>query len=341
MFSSKFNKSRAFPVANESFPDADIKFCRENNFVHLSAKISALVPVKNSYSLTLSVTPCGDFASFKSLRSGNPILTRNTNITIGMLQIDYSNGSFVPRAEKDSSFLFDEGDFNLYPLDKYDTGVVPVMGIYSNELDNNNSYPVPLALTIQGSIQGFRTAMVMIDDVSNSFDPSTRSYINTLDGTILAFRMVFTRAWTTLFFSALVMIITWTLPLMVFILSVTLLARGRAVEPPTIMFFVNLLFTLPVIRRAQPSIPKDPGCLSDVVSYFWAITLQTLSAILMLTNYIHKYRKPNVGVAPTAAERRDNKNINAILVAGDDAFDNNAMDQSDAQVADGGGDGGE
>ncbi|KAJ1564662.1 hypothetical protein HK405_014277 [Cladochytrium tenue] len=99
-------------------------------------------------------------------------------------------------------------------------------------------------------------------------------------------------------------------------MAITLLARGRAVEPPTIMVFVSLLFTLPTIRLAQPAVPKEAGCLSDVVSYFWAMTLMSFSAILMLTNYIHKYRAPNVQAPQTAAQKKDNRDINASLVVG-------------------------
>ncbi|KAI9340068.1 hypothetical protein DFJ73DRAFT_845966 [Zopfochytrium polystomum] len=320
LYSSKFNKSAAYPVPREYFPDADVKFCQEHNLVHLSAKVSAIMPLKNAFSLTLSVVPCGDFASFQSARSGNPILTQTMNLTV----------------EKDPVILFEEGDYNLYPLDMYDTGIVPITGVYKNVLDNNNSYPIPMALTMQGSIQGFHTKIALLEDASNTFNYATHSYVNTGDGTIIAFRLIFTRAWTTLFFAGLIMIITWTLPLMVFVLSVTLLARGRAVEPPTIMFFVNLLFTLPAIRRAQPSIPRDPGCLSDMVSFFWAITLQSISAILMLINYIHKYRQPNVGLAPTPMETGGNDDVNAVIVIGNDNLDNLAMNSSYSQLGEGG-----
>lgn len=77
---------------------------------------------------------------------------------------------------------------------------------------------------------------------------------------------------------------------MTLVLACSVWMRGRRVEPPTIGFVIGMLFALPSIRNIQPSIPGI-GITADVVGFLWNMFIVALSGVLLLLNYIFKYRK--------------------------------------------------
>jgi len=81
----------------------------------------------------------------------------------------------------------------------------------------------------------------------------------------------------------------WLLSITTFMLALTLCIRDRSVEPPTIVVATGLLFALPAIRNVQPGIPPI-GCTADTVSLFWNVALTAAAAMLLLCNYIVKYK---------------------------------------------------
>jgi Domain of unknown function (DUF4436) len=50
-----------------------------------------------------------------------------------------------------------------------------------------------------------------------------------------------------------------------------------------------LLFALPPVRNSQPNIPPI-GCVADLASFLWCMVLISLSLVLLIWNYIHKYK---------------------------------------------------
>ncbi|KAJ1535937.1 hypothetical protein HK405_015461, partial [Cladochytrium tenue] len=152
---SKFNTSAQYPVSATEFPSADEQLCRNYNFILIKAAVSSILAARSGYSLRISIEPCGDFADYAKQRAGTAPLTRNGNITIGQLQVDFEAGKgMVSGSGPDPVLRFKEGDYYLYPLDAYDTGVVPITGIYYNSTINSTIYSLPMALTFISTIQG-------------------------------------------------------------------------------------------------------------------------------------------------------------------------------------------
>nr|KAJ3400147.1 hypothetical protein HK105_004771 [Polyrhizophydium stewartii] len=98
------------------------------------------------------------------------------------------------------------------------------------------------------------------------------------------------RSWTTRLFSMMIVIIMWVLSLGVFVMAATLWLRGRKVEPPTIAVTGALLFALPSLRNSQPGAPII-GASIDVAGFMWNMLLVAVSSVLLLTNYIIKYKR--------------------------------------------------
>ena len=73
-------------------------------------------------------------------------------------------------------------------------------------------------------------------------------------------------------------------------LAVTLWLRKRKVEPPTIAVSAALLFALPAIRNTQPGVPVI-GCTADAVGFFWNMAITSIALLLLMWNYIIKYKK--------------------------------------------------
>ena len=96
----------------------------------------------------------------------------------------------------------------------------------------------------------------------------------------------------------MVTLIMWALSLIALTLTVTLWFRDRKVEPPTISITTALLFALPAVRNTQPGAPVI-GCTADVAGFFWNMALLSISAFLLMLNYIVKYQREKPLSLPT------------------------------------------
>lgn len=105
--------------------------------------------------------------------------------------------------------------------------------------DGNGTESVPVVAGFMGSLQNWKFAI----NVENSPDEQN-----------VSFR--FSRSVTTKFFSILIITILWCLSLATFVLALTLVLRGRRVEPPTMGYAAALLFAIPAVRNLQPGIPE-------------------------------------------------------------------------------------
>jgi hypothetical protein len=99
-----------------------------------------------------------------------------------------------------------------------------------------------------------------------------------------------TRSHTTILFSVFIALSMWILSLTTFILAFTLCYRQRKVEPPTIAVACALLFALPAIRNIQPGAPTI-GVTIDTVGFMWNMILVLSACVMLMWNYILKYKK--------------------------------------------------
>ncbi|KAJ3397729.1 hypothetical protein HDU92_004145 [Lobulomyces angularis] len=215
---------------------------------------------------------------FEFLISG-PTLT-NRGYLENAVTINFgSQSKLFPRAvqmqSQDLTFTFTEGDSNNYPLDEF-IDAFTISASYADIRVNNSNTPPPIVVEALGSLQGYTIEYGVAE--SEEIPYST------------GFALKLTRSNTTKFFSFLMILTMWCLSASVLLLAITLWMRDRKVEPPTIGVTTGLLFALPAIRNVQPGIPGI-GCTADVVGLFWNITMVAVASLLLLVNYIKKYKK--------------------------------------------------
>ncbi|KAL3894964.1 MAG: hypothetical protein SGCHY_004972 [Lobulomycetales sp.] len=198
----------------------------------------------------------------------------------------------------DVTYTISEGDTNRYPFDDYsDTFEI------SSRITANFS-ALPVVVGFIGSLQNWRFDIA----VENTMSESSQNV-----------RVGYQRSVTTKFFSLLIITVLWALSLSTFILALTLVLRGRRVEPPTMGFAAALLFAIPAVRNLQPGIPEI-GCTADVMGLFWNIGLTGVGALLLIVNYIVKYRGSGVnGSGSSAGSIRSNEEEVYIADLGDEA----------------------
>ncbi|KAJ3068469.1 hypothetical protein HK102_007165 [Quaeritorhiza haematococci] len=195
------------------------------------------------------------------------------------IKFDSQLRSFEPGAEvtsQDLTFAITTGDLNSYPFDSYtDEFFVSGLGpTVVNAAGQNVSDIVPIAFSIVGALQSWS---VELEVDGKTFEPNVRVIVR------------INRSFTTKFFSMFVVSVMWLLSLFVLTLAITVWTRGRKVEPPTIAFVTGMLFALPAVRNVQPGAPPI-GCTADVCGFFWNLFMVSLAALLLIANYIVKYK---------------------------------------------------
>jgi hypothetical protein len=150
------------------------------------------------------------------------------------------------------------GNLNHYPFDRFDTEIA----VYATVLIENTKPIIPVALSIVGAVQSFRTDLSV---GSSALSPSA-----------VKIKLTGFRSFTVQFFSLFIFACMWILGFVVFTLATTLWFRDRKVEPATIGVAGSLLFALPAIRNTQPGVPPI-GCTIDLVGFFWAMFLVIFS----------------------------------------------------------------
>ncbi|XJO72883.1 hypothetical protein BDV3_003947 [Batrachochytrium dendrobatidis] len=203
-------------------------------------------------------------------------LASDVLLIVGGKQTAMKQGSIIPSF--DIAIPIDVGQPNLYPFDKYKTYFD--IASYRNSFFNQS---VPLVAGIVGAVQSWTVAL----EIANAGGTSGIIIVDTF----------IERSWTTKFFSMIVVIIMWALSLSAFTLTITLWLRDRKVEPPTISITASLLFALPALRNSQPGAPVI-GSSVDVAGFMWNMVLVAVSCLLLIINYITKYKRDKVRSDP-------------------------------------------
>ncbi|KAI8914480.1 hypothetical protein EDD86DRAFT_87606 [Gorgonomyces haynaldii] len=192
---------------------------------------------------------------------------KKLNVTVGSQQFQIPANVPQTYFNAQMSVALGNGYPNNYPLDNYT--------IFTVLSAVNEDGPIRVGFSLPVAMQGWK--------IEGAIAPTSNPLAS-------VFAMTFHRSLTTILYSVLVNIIMWILSLAIFTLTVTLWFRDRKVEPPTIGITVGLLFALPAIRNTQPGAPVI-GCTADVAGFFWAMVLVSVSAFLLILNYIVKYRR--------------------------------------------------
>jgi hypothetical protein len=245
--------------------EMDSKF----NGVSIRANITSVDLNNQVFKSLFNFEPIGNVAVQFIEGKSDPIFHRPVNaITIILAGKMLSFPAYLPMAPTTIDIPISEGNINRYPFDNFITD----FQIYASTTGSANLTDIPVAFSVVGAIQSFRTKILITDDSGlNIFVKSTRSF-------------------TVMFFSLFILVSMYVLAFVVFTLAVTLWFRERTVEPATIGVAGSLLFALPAIRNTQPGVPPI-GCTLDLVGFFWCMFLVMVSTALLMINYILKYQR--------------------------------------------------
>lgn len=221
------------------------------------------------YTVHFELAATGNFSTFAG--SGLPNIPMTVIFDSAQTKTFNANAIMNPQ---DISFLFSTGDSNLYPFDFYTDSMN--LAVFGLETVNGSTQviSVPIAVSSFGALQSFTIATSETDgDEAGQLSISTSVK----------------RSATTIFFSAFIFVLSWILSSLGLCLAITLWTRGRKVEPPTIAVLVTMLFALPALRASQPGIPGI-GSMVDVVGFFYNEAMVGVAVVLLLANYIVKYK---------------------------------------------------
>ncbi|KAL2916760.1 hypothetical protein HK105_203539 [Polyrhizophydium stewartii] len=252
------------------------------NGLVLLGNVSSIDPTAPSVKVHFSAVPVGTMSTAsKNDDTGYNLLKESLRLMAGGQEFNLKGGAVVPAF--DVVVQIAEGGTNRYPFDSYTT--LMDVALYRGTSMNES---VPLAIALVGAVQSWAVRIEAAD-------------LQELAGLVF-FNLSLSRSWTTVLFSMLIIVTMWALSFCVFTLAVTLILRDRAVEPGTIAIAVALLFALPRLRDSQPNAPVVGGS-SDVAGFLWNMPLAAVSCILLIGNYIVKYKRekrlPKAPVEPT------------------------------------------
>ncbi|RKP39526.1 hypothetical protein BJ085DRAFT_30947 [Dimargaris cristalligena] len=236
----------------------------------------------------VEVTPHGSF------KQGYTELTTNITGYFGEKNVNFKAGKRMQSFDLKVPLM---GYPRLFPFDNYDT----LFEVYLKSGDKANEAPVPLHITIFGSVQtlDFHTAI-------------TRP--NPDDHTVL-FTIQTNRTAITVVFSIYIMTVMWCLAITISTLAFQIAVSRRQVPPGLLVSGVSMMFALPALRNAQPGIPSL-GCASDALAFFWCIIIVAFCAvnnILLSVVRVEKKRKPAPEPEPAPESPRTKKRNSLIF----------------------------
>jgi len=108
---------------------------------------------------------------------------------------------------------------------------------------------------------------------------------------IKGFKLVVQRADNVIVVSILIMVLMMSLAMSVLLMSLqALTAPGGKIDLLPLSLCVSLLFGLPALRNAQPSVPTL-GAFGDYLSFLWAEQLVAVSAVILIWTWLIQQRR--------------------------------------------------
>lgn len=237
----------------------------------------------------------------------------------------------------DFTFPFTQASLKNYPFDEY-MGAFDLVAYWV--WPNSTVQDIPIQVVLESDIPGFKFQVEWSDAVksftprqrnitsSNSTLPSDSTNKSTtpspngepanpnLDvaATYIVSRFWLKRSYVTIGFSLFIMTLNWCLSLVMMGLALQILVKKRDIPAPLLVPPCALLFALPSLRNTQPGAPPIGEAVCDILGLFWNMTLVALSAMIIITCYIVRWKPSmkdgNVAAgAPTAPVERHTKNM--------------------------------
>jgi uncharacterized protein DUF4436 len=168
------------------------------------------------------------------------------------------------------------GDANGYPLDSYSASLS--LDATAAPVATNQQSPAPAVtptlLAFRGSLSGYRVSAASLRTAP-------------VDLNLLSVEMKIKRSLATIAFAVLILVLQALVAVAAATLAVVVVRRRRRVEPPLLTWLAALLFALIPLRNAMPGAPPI-GAEVDVIVFFWAIAVITLSLLVVLAMWIRR-----------------------------------------------------
>jgi Domain of unknown function (DUF4436) len=129
---------------------------------------------------------------------------------------------------------------------------------------------VPLAVDFYGSIPGMKIEATKSSDSDDDY---------------VGIDMKIGRSSTVIFFSLFITFLMWGATIVVVLLVLSVLLRGRKIEVGMFSFLSALLFALVAVRNSQPGVPPI-GVFSDFISFFWAEVILALCLLTLVFTWL-------------------------------------------------------
>jgi Domain of unknown function (DUF4436) len=129
---------------------------------------------------------------------------------------------------------------------------------------------VPLAVDFYGSIPGMKIEAAKSDDSDDDY---------------VGIDMKIGRSSTVVFFSLFITFLMWGATIVVVLLVLSVLLRGRKIEVGMFSFLSALIFALVAVRNSQPGVPPI-GVFSDFIAFFWAEVILALCLLTLVFTWL-------------------------------------------------------
>ena len=129
---------------------------------------------------------------------------------------------------------------------------------------------VPIAVDFYGSIPGMKIEAAKSSDSDDDY---------------VGIDMKIGRSATVIFFSLFITFLMWGATIVVVLLVLSVILRGRKIEVGMFSFLSALLFALVAVRNSQPGVPPI-GVFSDFISFFWAEVILALCLLTLVFTWL-------------------------------------------------------
>jgi hypothetical protein len=240
-----------------------------------TAQTSSFNPSTGDLVVRVLVLPLGD------LVAADGSVTRAVNVQViggtTTKSYRYSPGDRISPVDVTIGMA---GDTNAYPFDSYRSSLALDAAAAPAASSQQSAAPAvtPTLLTFEGTLSGYRVSTVSL--------PTSPADVN-----LLAVEMTVKRASVTVGFAILIVVLQGLLAVAAAALAVVMISRHRRVEIPMLTWLAALLFAIIPLRNAMPAGPPI-GAEVDVVVFFWALTIITISLLVVLTTWIRQPPPP-------------------------------------------------
>ena len=246
---------------------------------HLAALARTITfdPNKGDMVVRVEVRPSGNLAAADGVSVNRPVSIDVVGGT-GKASYRYNAGDRIAPVDVTIGL---NGDVNSYPYDSYQSGFAM----------DATAGPAPDAAQ-QGAAPAVAPTVLEFDGALSGYRVKTASLpTNPEDVNVLALDLTVKRASVTVAFAILMLVLQGLLALAAAMLAIFIIRRHRRVEIPMLTWLAALLFAIVPLRNAMPTAPPI-GAEVDVIVFFWAVTVITVSLLSILITWLRQPPAP-------------------------------------------------